>query len=251
MASVEPSVTLVRYTNLPGEAIASAAKLCYAHQTDGILDQDAARSDQFVRKLMDMGHTSPIEHVSFTFYIEGVSRAMTHQLVRHRIASYSQRSQRYVRHSDFDYIVPPRLKGKTVKTGIGNMPAEDYYRHTMDMISHRYSVLNKVLGDCGESSNEDARYMLPNACETKIMVTMNARSLLHFFAERLCRRAQWEIRKVANVMLDQARETCPAVFAGVGPKCVALGKCPEGEMTCGAYAEMRKRYASSTPPADE
>jgi thymidylate synthase (FAD) len=245
MAEVEPKVTLVRHTGMPGEVIASAAKLCYAHKTDGILDQDAAKADQFVRKLMDMGHMSPIEHASFTFYIEGVSRAMTHQLVRHRIASYSQRSQRYVRHGDFDYVIPPQLAGKTVRAESGDMPAEDYYRQTMDLIAQRYRAINEALGDSGESSNEDARYVLPNACETKIMVTMNARSLLHFFEERLCRRAQWEIRRVADQMLKLAREACPAVFSNAGPKCAAAGKCPEGKMTCGQYEAMQKRYVSS------
>jgi thymidylate synthase (FAD) len=251
MAKVEPKVALLRHTGLPGELIASAAKLCYAHKTDGILDQDVAKAEQFVRKLADMGHMSPIEHVSFTFYIEGVSRAMTHQLVRHRIASYSQRSQRYVRHSDFDYVVPPQLAGKTVRTDNGDMPAEDYYCQTMDLISHRYRALNEALGDRGESSNEDARYVLPNACETKIMVTMNARSLLHFFEERLCQRAQWEIRQVADEMLSLARAACPAVFSNAGPKCVSAGKCPEGKMTCGKHAEMRARYASSATADEE
>jgi thymidylate synthase (FAD) len=244
MASVEPAVTLVQHAGLPSEVIASAAKLCYAHKTDGLLRQDSAKAEAFVRRLIGMGHMSPVEHVSFTFYIEGVSRAMTHQLVRHRIASYSQRSQRYVRHDDFDYVIPPQLKGKAVRTADGNVPAEQYYCRTMDLIARRYRAINEALGDSGESSNEDARYVLPNACETKILVTMNARSLLHFFEERLCNRAQWEIRQVAERMLTLAREACPAVFAGAGPKCVAAGKCPEGRMTCGRYEEMKQRYAS-------
>jgi thymidylate synthase (FAD) len=243
MASVESSVVLVQYTGMPSETIASAAKLCYAPKTDDILRQEQAKAAKFVQKLVDMGHMSPIEHISFTFYIEGVSRAMTHQLVRHRIASYSQRSQRYVKHDDFDYILPPQLKGTTVRTEAGDVPAEEYYRETMSLIAQRYKVLNNVLGDRGEKSNEDARYVLPNACETKIMVTMNARSLLHFFEERLCQRAQWEIRQVADQMLALVQKVCPAVFSSAGPKCVAAGKCPEGKMTCGKYAEMRKRYA--------
>jgi thymidylate synthase (FAD) len=243
MAIVESKVTLVQYTGLPSETIASAAKLCYAPKTDDILKQEHDKAAKFVQRLVDMGHMSPIEHASFTFYIEGVSRAMTHQLVRHRIASYSQRSQRYVNHDDFDYILPPQLKGKTVQTDGGEVPAEDYYRETMSLISKRYSALNHVLGDSGEKSNEDARYVLPNACETKIMVTMNARSLLHFFEERLCQRAQWEIRQVADQMLVLVKKVCPAVFANAGPKCVAAGKCPEGKMTCGKVAEMRERYA--------
>jgi thymidylate synthase (FAD) len=185
-----------------------------------------------------------VEHVAFTFLIEGVSRSMTHQLVRHRIASYSQRSQRYVKHEEFDYVVPPQLQGKTVRTPDGDVPADRYYHQTMAWIAERYRLLSEALGDAGEPTNEDARYVLPNACETKIIVTMNARSLLHFLEERLCRRAQWEIRQVAEQMLDLVRDVCPALFAHAGPKCVAAGRCPEGGMTCGQYAQMRQKYAS-------
>ena len=136
---------------------------------------------------------SPIEHVAFTFYLEGISRTMTHQLVRHRIASYSQRSQRYVKHNEFDYIMPPALSGKSTEIDGCEVKAEQYYHETMELIAERYKVLNQMLGDKGESSNEDARYILPNACETKIFMTMNARELIHFFEERTCQRAQWEI----------------------------------------------------------
>jgi thymidylate synthase (FAD) len=112
----------------------------------------------------------------------------------------------------------------------------------MGIIAKRYAALNDALGRTGERSNEDARYVLPNACETKIFVTMNARELLHFFAERLCQRAQWEIRRVAEMMLEQARPVAPAAFLDAGPKCIRLGHCPEGKMTCGRYAEMKQRY---------
>jgi thymidylate synthase (FAD) len=190
-----------------------------------------------------MGHMSPIEHASFTFYIQGVSRAMTHQVVRHRIASYSQRSQRYVKHDGFDYVVPPQLEGKRVSTGGGECDAVQYFEETMRIIADRYAHLNAALGDTGETSNEDARYVLPNACETKMFVTMNARELLHFFEERLCMRAQWEIREVADLMLGALRQVCPGVFKGAGPKCLRYGHCPEGKMTCGRFDEMKERYA--------
>lgn len=242
MKPVEPCVTLVRYTPEPTEVVASAAKLCYASDTEHILEQDPARSEKFVAALRRMGHMSPIEHASFTFYVEGVSRACTHQLVRHRLASYSQRSQRYVAEDGFDYVVPPRLEGRTVKTGDGEVDATAYYRETMELISKRYAALNDALGRTGESSNEDARYVLPNACETKIFVTMNARELLHFFEHRLCCRAQWEIRGVADQMLCAAREVMPSVFAGAGPPCVTKNRCPEGKMSCGRQEEMREKY---------
>jgi thymidylate synthase (FAD) len=246
LAAAEPQVRLVQHTERPDEVIASAARLCYADSTEGLLEaQSAEDAAALVRRLNAMGHHSPLEHASFTFYLEGVSRVLTHQLVRHRIASYSQRSQRYVAHDRFDYVIPPQLEGRTVEVDGSEVDAVDYFRETMGMIAERYAALNDALGRTGESSNEDARYVLPNACETKIFVTMNARELLHFFGERLCRRAQWEIRHVADMMLDEARPVAPAALQGAGPKCVRLGGCPEGKMTCGRYAEMVQIYAAA------
>ncbi len=244
MKPVTARVRLVRHTEDPEGAIAAAARLCYAADTDHLLDAPAEAPAKFVAMLKKMGHLSPIEHASFTFYVEGVSRAMTHQLVRHRLASYSQRSQRYVGHAQFDYVCPPQLAGKTVRSEGGDVPADKFFAETMEMIAHRYGLLNEALGNTGETSNQDARYVLPNACETKIFVTMNARELLHFFAERLCRRAQWEIRGVAEQMLALARQACPAVFEGAGPKCVDIGHCPEGKMTCGQFQEVRAAYGA-------
>lgn len=244
MPQTTPNVQLVKHTPEPVKAVAIAARLCYAEDTTELLDMSTDEADKLVTRLRRMGHLSPFEHASFTFYIEGVSRAMTHQLVRHRLASYSQRSQRYVRHGDFDYIVPPQLEGCTVETDQGPVDAVEYFRQTMALIGRRYEKLVAALGDRGETSNEDARYVLPNACETKIVVTMNARELLHFFQERLCLRAQWEIRSVAETMLDKLKELCPVIFAGMGPKCIDRGSCPEGKMTCGQLAEVRARYTT-------
>lgn len=245
MPAVTPRVILVRHTPMPEELIASAAKLCYASKTEAILEQEHDKAAGFVEQLAAMGHMSPIEHVVFTYYLEGVSRALTHQLVRHRIASYSQRSQRYVGHAAFDYIIPPRLEGKTVETENGPVDAVAYFEQTMELIAARYRALNAALGNTGESSKEDARYVLPNACETKIFVTMNARELVHFLEERLCMRAQWEIRAVAEQMLRLAQEACPAVFAGRGPKCVRMNVCPEGKMTCGHFAHMKAKFGEN------
>ncbi len=244
MKRVTATVTLARYTADAQELIASAAKLCYASQTEGILDQDPAGAGKFVRMLKNLGHHSPLEHASFTFLLEGVSRALTHQLVRHRIASYSQRSQRYVAHAEFDYVMPPQLEDKTVEIDGRQIPAAKYFAETMELIAERYGRLQEAMGGQGETSNQDARYLLPNACETKIFATMNARELLHFFAERLCLRAQWEIRGAAEQMLSAVRKVCPAVFDGAGPKCILCGHCPEGKMTCGRYAEQVEKYAS-------
>jgi thymidylate synthase (FAD) len=243
MNPVEAKVTLVRMTPDPDAAIAIGAKLCYASHTDRILQQDKEQSERLVGQLIQMGHLSPVEHASFTFLVEGVSRCMTHQLVRHRIASYSQRSQRYVAHDSFDYIIPPQFEGRTVELDGRAMDAVEYFRETMEVIAQRYARLNDAVGRQGESSNEDARYVLPNACETKILVTMNARELLHFFEERLCLRAQWEIRGVAEQMLALLKQACPVVFNRAGPKCIEQGRCPEGAKSCGNYAEIKKRYS--------
>jgi thymidylate synthase (FAD) len=244
VGEVTAKVTLVGCTPDPERTVAAAAKLCYAGDTDNLLEKAGADAAEFVGRLREMGHMSPVEHAVFTFYIEGVSRAMTHQLVRHRLASYSQRSQRYVAHDEFDFVVPPQVEGKEVDANGKKVDAADFYRETMAIIADRYGRLNDALGRKGESSNEDARYVLPNACETKIFMTMNARQLLHFFEERLCRRAQWEIRAVAGQMLELAKEACPAVFTGAGPKCIRAGHCTEGKMTCGEYAEVKAMYGN-------
>lgn len=245
MKPVQAQVKLVCHSPNPAQLLAAAAKLCYAADTETLFEQDPASAGKFVKMLRELGHMSPVEHATFTFYIEGVSRSMTHQLVRHRLASYSQRSQRYVNHADFDYIAPPQLKGKTVEDQGRQVDAAAYFAETMTLIAERYLKLNKALGRTGESSNEDARYVLPNACETKILMTMNARELLNFLEGRLCLRAQWEIRAVADRMLELVRPVLASVFDGAGPKCIRLGGCPEGKQTCGRYAEVKARYTGS------
>jgi thymidylate synthase (FAD) len=242
MRPVTPGVSLVAFTSDPEQVIAAAARLCYSAEAREIFQQDLPAARQLVKQLRSWGHLSPLEHATFTFFLEGVSRALTHQLVRHRIASYSQRSQRYVKEGDFDYIVPPQLQGKSVHYEGESMGAEEFFHQTMTMIAQRYRALDEALGGGGESSHEDARYLLPNACESRIFVTMNARELLHFFGERLCHRAQWEIREVAGRMLDLLRPAYPGVFGGAGPKCVARGSCPEGKRGCGRLEEVRERY---------
>ena len=240
-------VQLIAQTSSPISTIYAAAKGCYSkyssyellYEADG--NGDTAR--KFMESIIDSGHESVLEHASFTFSIEGISRACSHQLVRHRLASYSQRSQRYVKHEDFDYITPPSLQGKVVKIEDGReQDAVTYYKDCMKQISLMYNKLNEALGDCGQTSNEEARYILPNACETKMVVTMNARELMHFFNLRLCQRADWEIRGLAESMLSIVKEKTAFIFDGVGPKCVQLGKCPEGRLTCGKFAEMMEKY---------
>jgi len=241
---IVPVIRLVHTTPDAERLVCAAAKLCYASDPATIFEHGPREVETFLGRLRRMGHLSPFEHASYTFLLEGVSRALTHQLVRHRIASYSQRSQRYVAAEPFTYVTPPSLSGKIVRTDSGPVDAEVFYRAFMESARGVYMKLREALGGSGESANEDARYVLPNAAETKIMVTMNARELFHFFGQRICTRAQWEIRAVAEEMLRLAKEATPVIFRGAGPKCVTLGRCPEGKMSCGRFEDMREKYGA-------
>lgn len=214
-------VTLITHTPNPELVIASAAKLCYSSSDIETLMNGLTteKVEAFIKKLADLGHQSPLEHCTFTFGIEGVSRALSHQLVRHRIASYSQKSQRYVKEGQFEYIVPPSISGNTTNSVI----FEDFMEYCQQ--TYDYLIENGVPA-------EDARFVLPNACETKLITTMNIRALLHFFDERCCNRAQWEIRQMADEMLGICKEKAPNIFAKAGASCVR-GKCKEGKMCCG------------------
>ena len=228
-------VILLRHTLSPEETVALAAKLCYSKSTISDLNDKITSKDQsaFIEKLMNMGHESVMEHASFTFGIEGVSPVLLAQLTRHRIASFSVQSQRYVSYENgFGYIIPESI------AALGEDAREEYHRQ-METIEGWYTQWQEKLGKKGEKSNEDARFVLPNACETRIIMTMNVRELRHFFSLRMCERAQWEIRHMAEEMFRLCYETAPALFANAGPACLR-GKCPEGEKTCGKAAEKRK-----------
>jgi thymidylate synthase (FAD) len=214
-------VKLIRHTPDPDRTVAAAARLCYSPAgTEEIMEKfEPAQVAHFLGKLVELGHWSPMEHVSFTFAIEGVSRALTHQLVRHRMASYSQQSQRYVKLEQFQYIIPPSVERDPKSLAL--------FKKTMDEISKAYRELASMV------HHEDARYVLPNACETKIVATFNCRSLYNFFEHRCCTRAQWEIRRLAGLMLEEAKKAAPLLFFRAGPACVFRGTCPEGEMSCG------------------
>ena len=241
MGKVDLKVELLRYTPVPEEVIAMGAKLCYTSSDLDDLKTGIEEKDQgpFVNKLLDMGHLSPVEHASFTFGIEGVSRSLLAQITRHRIASFSVKSQRYVseqseKKGGFNYIIPPKI----IELG-PEMVAE--YEKQMETMQGWYDFWIEKLGDKGESSNEDARFILPNAAETKMIVTMNARELLHFFSLRCCNRAQWEIRDLAREMLRLVKEVSPNLFRSAGPGCLR-GPCPEGKFTCGKIKEVREEF---------
>jgi thymidylate synthase (FAD) len=216
-------VELINWTPDPENTVAAAARLCYSPA--GISELAEQMQGDKVRgllaKLVAMGHLSPLEHASFTFGAEGVSRALTHQLVRHRIASYSQKSQRYVREDQFAYVVPPSISRNPV--------ARDKYLRIMEQLQAGYTELAAMV------DREDARYVLPNACYTSIIFTMNCRSLLNFFELRCCQRAQWEIRTLAWQMLSLVREQAPVLFSTAGPRCERDGTCSQGAMSCGRW----------------
>lgn len=212
-------VELLKYTPEPEILVAMASKLCYSESTIDDLYQRMKEKEvsSFINKLIEMGHHSPFEHVNFTFGIEKISRVTTHQLVRHRIASYSQQSQRYVKYEDLKYVIPPTIQ----------KDKEIFFKKAIEFAKQTYEQLIT-----SGVPVEDARYVLPEACETKIIVTMNARELFHFFRLRCCNRAQWEIRRMAYKMLNEALKVAPILFSDAGPPCWR-GACPEGKMSCG------------------
>ena len=234
MAESKLKVKLIAQTPEALKVVYSAARQCYSSDAAGdIFDQAQGDDDVegFIEKILASGHESPLEHVSFTFAIEGISRVCSHQLVRHRIASFSQQSQRYVREQDFDYIVPDSMKSdpeiKKIFEGLLS-DIQSSYNKMLDLFKRK--------GISGEQANQDVRFVLPGACETKIAMTMNLRELIHFFSLRLCSRAQWEIRALAQEMLKICKNSSPTLFKNVDVKCVSLGYCPEGEkFSCGRY----------------
>ena len=215
-------VELLYHTPDPERAVATAARLCYApvgasELMESLSDEDIRR---VLRTILTGGHLSTLEHASYTFAIDGVSRALTHQLVRHRLASFNQQSQRYVKFADgLDVVKPASIAENEEANALFD-----------EMVAKTVEAYQAFLA--AGIPAEDARYILPNAAETKIVVTMNIRELLHFFNLRCCNRAQWEIRELAWKMLELARPTAPFIFADAGPGCVR-GACPEGKMTCG------------------
>ncbi|MDR1892873.1 MAG: FAD-dependent thymidylate synthase, partial [Oscillospiraceae bacterium] len=233
-------VSLISYTKQAEQVVASAAKLCYSPSAiDGILEGlTPEKTAGFVEMLAEIGHESPIEHACFTFGIEGVSRSLLAQITRHRIASYSVQSQRYVREVQFEYVTPPEIAADKQALTVykaAMSAAQESYDRLSDLLkkTHKARLIAGGLDpkradrDAEKLAIEDARFTLPNACVTKMVVTMNARSLLNFFSHRCCNRAQWEIRDLADKMLAMCVSVAPNLFKAAGPPCVR-GKCAEG-----------------------
>lgn len=257
------NVTLIEFTPQPEKIVAAAAKLCYSDSgceniMDG-LDEDKTKS--FVKMLADMGHESPIEHVSFTFGIEGVSRSLLAQITRHRHASFSVQSQRYVRKNNFVYITPPAISADDNINEMYKKAMQDSYNAYNSITDKLYEKYYKEFTEQGmpektasskaeKKAIEDARFVLPNACETKMVVTMNARSLVNFFRLRCCNRAQWEIRELADEMFRLCYRAAPSLFGNAGPSC-CKGACMEGKMSCGKADSVRRKFDRIKAEIDE
>lgn len=228
-------VELINYTKDPERIIAQSAKLCYS--ASGIEELKEKLTDEsilkLIKKIIKLGHYSVLEHANFTFAIEGISRVTSHQLVRHRIASFSQQSQRYVKIKDkgFPYIIPKSIEKNEKLTTI--------FTETIKKLNKIYNLFLEH-----NIAAEDARYILPQAVETKIIITANARELLHIFKLRCCNRAQWEIRELAKRMLKEVKIVAPNIFENAGPPCI-LGPCPEGELSCGKPWSKKIKYIRS------
>lgn len=215
-------VKLLKFTQDPEKTCAIAGRLCYS--AAGIDEISEKFTKEKIKDLLDRiissGHHSVLEHASFTFGVEGVSRALLAQLTRHRIASFSVQSQRYVKFkSGVEFVVPETIKKN-----------KELHSKYTDFLKTTERLYKEYL-DAGIPA-EDARYILPNASATKIIITMNARELRHFFALRCCNRAQWEIREMSCRMLNLARKEAPILFSDAGPDCIRHG-CQES-FPCGS-----------------
>ena len=249
-------IKLISHTPNPEKLVAASAKLCYSSSSpEDLLEKlSEEETSSFIARLMKLGHESPLEHITFTFAIEGVSRSLLAQITRHRIASYSVQSQRYVRSKEIKYVIPhsieniPEAKEEFCKAMEGlfasyNKLTEILQKKYMEQSNENVSDIKNQNKMIEKSSIEDARYVLPNAWETNLICTFNARSLLNFFDHRCCSRAQWEIRELACKMLKAVKEVAPNIFTNAGPGCLK-GVCPEGKMSCGESLKVREFFKS-------
>ncbi len=249
-------VTLINYSSYPEQIVACAAKLCYSNSSieDVSKKMNDDSASKFVDMLSEIGHESPIEHAFFTFGIEGVSRSLLAQITRHRMASFSVQSQRYVNEDNFQFVVPPEIEKniESKKLFLEAMKKDlEYYNKITSILKEKHkkeliqSGVEDSLADkqAEKRSIEDARFVLPNACATKMIMTLNARSLMNFFRLRCCNRAQWEINELACKMLSLVSEVAPSLFKNAGPACIN-GKCTEGKMSCKKMDQVRKKIAN-------
>ena len=226
-------VELISYSNLGEKVCGIGARTCTSDKIP-TKEDDTSKA---LRSAISSGHESILEHFTMTFAVSGVSRALTHQLVRHRIGiSYSQQSQRYVNMEEFEYVTPASMDDRVIVESYDFFANRDVYI----TIRKEYADIMEYLRKCYKRMvdagipEEDARYILPNACCTNIIVTVNARELRHIAEERMCAKAQWEIRELVTEMVRQAKEVAPTLFADVGPECEKTHICYERN-GCGRY----------------
>ena len=229
------NVILLAYTPEPDAIVAAAARICYKDTAASELlkGEEENLSRKLIADLFKSGHMSTFEHVSFTFGIDGLSRVASHQLVRHRVASFSQQSQRYVKMTADPeaVVIPEKIKN--------NPEALKIFNNAVEISQKAYSDLVNL-----GIPKEDARFILPHGYSTRLVMTMNARELHHFFNLRLCRRAQWEIHELARKMLILCREKAPILFEKAGPDCI-FGKCSETRSCGKIYKDMEELLKAS------
>ena len=227
------TVYLLAHTPEPDSLVAAAARICYSDvaAADLLQRESAKLSERLLDDLWRSGHYSPFEHVSFTFGVDGLSRVASHQLVRHRMASYSQQSQRYVKMDRPEVVLPPAIAV--------DPKASELFKQQAQAAHEAY----KSLLDMGIAA-EDARFILPHGWETRLVLTMNARELHHFYDLRLCRRAQWEIRELARLMLTECKKAAPFIFKLAGPSCIRTGTCGETRACGRPYKNMEELLAT-------
>lgn len=228
-------VKLIAHTKNPEQVVTAAIRQCYSAIGASELKKktDKETRERLIRQVIGSGHTSTLEHASFSFAIEGISRVTEIQMIRHRLASFSIQSGRYVKRNGAKFVIPPKIEG--------NKEILKKYKKILVLTQNLYEeMVEKGI------AAEDARYLQPQSLQIKAVVTMNARELLHFFNLRCCRRAQWEIQELANKMLGLTRKVAPTIFETAGPSCVTEKICWEGKMSCGRWktikgAEVRSR----------
>jgi thymidylate synthase (FAD) len=223
-------VELLSYTSDPEQNVVAAIRQCYASVGAKELRENTTKEvrERLIRQVINSGHTSTLEHASFTFAIDGVSRVTEIHLIRHRIASFSIQSGRYVKRGDAAYRVPPKIRNLKDKKLL-----EKYLKH----LDNSQELYNELL-DVGIAA-EDARFCQPQSVQVKIVMSMNARELLHFFSVRTCVRAQWEIQEIGKQMLVLVRKVAPVIFENAGPPCVSEKLCDQGKLSCGMWKNIK------------
>jgi thymidylate synthase (FAD) len=220
-------VQLVTFTPNPDTVASIAARMCYSSGgIDSLLEHDNITA--VLPKVLASGHLSVLRHVMFTFAVEGISRACSHQLVRHSVGvGISQQSQRYVKSDSPTYIVPPTIE---------NFGSKGLSRFFDTSIRHSWEQYKEVMA--AGIPAEDARFLLPNAAETKMLISFTGEALLHLFEKRDCIRSQWEIKSIVNLMMPLVKSVAPIMFDKAGALCKTAGYCPEGGMSCGRAPTM-------------